>query len=357
VALSLRIERVFRNPWKKGAYAWRAVTSPLAARSGLPNDSRSVESRSSVLLPVKLTLRARRYAFGQTSADLEGLLVAGGRPVAGGPLPLEAGAGPRKLVPAGGTRTDAHGRFTLSRPLVATTFFRVSAAVPARKVTKTGCEIPIAPAGCASATIAPIAVTSDPVRVTLPPPPRVTYGASGASVRLLQANLARLRYLPPGYSTSSFDDRTWHGVVAFEGWSGLARDGIAGPLVWSALARASQPTPWDGLADGLEVDIQRQVLLLVRGGRVVRAIHVSTAAPGHYTPRGRFRVYRKETLSWSIPFKVWMPWANYFDGGFAIHGLASVPAYPASHGCIRVPLVEAPGLYTFAGLGLPVWVR
>jgi peptidoglycan hydrolase-like protein with peptidoglycan-binding domain len=329
----------------------------VAAATGRPDDSRSVESRSSVLLPVKLTLRAGRYAFGQPSVDLEGLLVAGGRPVAGGTLPLQAGAGPSKLVRAGGTRTDAHGRFALSRPIIATTFFRVSAAVAARKVTKTGCEIPIAPAGCASATIAPIAATSGAVRVAPPPPPRVTYGASGAPVRLLQANLARLRYLPPGYSTGSFDDRTWHAVVAFEGWSGLARDGIAGPLVWSALVGASEPAPWDGLADGLEVDTQRQVLLLVRGGRVVRAIHVSTAAPGHYTPRGHFRVYRKETLSWSIPFKVWMPWANYFDGGFAIHGLASVPAYPASHGCIRVPLAEAPGLYTFAGFGLPVWVR
>ena len=81
VALSLRIDRVFRNPWKKGAYTWRAVTSPLAGTTGLPNDSRSVESRSSVLLPVKLTFRAGRYTFGQASVDLEGVLMAGGRPV------------------------------------------------------------------------------------------------------------------------------------------------------------------------------------------------------------------------------------------------------------------------------------
>jgi peptidoglycan hydrolase-like protein with peptidoglycan-binding domain len=355
--LSVRIDGVFRNPWKKGAYAWRAVASPSRRDTDRPDDSRAIESRSTMLLPIKLALRAGRYEFGRPSVDFRGLLTAGGRAVPREMLPVDAGGGATKLVRAGNTRTDSRGRFAISRPVTGTTFLRVSAAIPAQDVTKSGCEIPVAPGGCASATIAPIAATSAVVRVAIPSPPRVTYGARGAAVRLLQADLARLRYLPSGYSTGSFDDRTWHAVVAFEGWNGLTRDGIAGPLVWGALSKASEPRPWDGLEDGLEVDLLRQVLLLVQGGSVVRAIHVSTAAPGHYTPRGRFRVYRKETLSWSIPFKVWMPFANYFDGGFAIHGLASVPAYPASHGCIRVPLVEAPGLYAFAGLGLPVWVR
>jgi lipoprotein-anchoring transpeptidase ErfK/SrfK len=108
---------------------------------------------------------------------------------------------------------------------------------------------------------------------------------------------------------------------------------------------------------GLVVDTLRQVMLLVANGRVQRAIHVSTAASGHWTPHGRFRVLRKEVMSWSVPFQAWMPYANYFSGGFAIHGFASVPSYPASHGCIRVPMVEAPGVYSFAGYGTPVLVR
>ena len=91
-------------------------------------------------------------------------------------------------------------------------------------------------------------------------------------------------------------------------------------------------------------------------GWAPRAIHVSTGAYGR-TPRGRFAVYRKETLSWSVPFSVWMPYASYFHGGFALHAYPSVPTYPASHGCVRVPPVEAPGVYRFAGYGTPVWVR
>jgi lipoprotein-anchoring transpeptidase ErfK/SrfK len=107
---------------------------------------------------------------------------------------------------------------------------------------------------------------------------------------------------------------------------------------------------------GVLIDTSRKVLLLVEGGRTVRAIHVSTGAYGR-TPRGRFAVYRKETLSWSVPFGVWMPYASYFRGGFAMHAYHSVPSYPASHGCVRIPPVEAPGIYRFAGYGTPVWIR
>jgi lipoprotein-anchoring transpeptidase ErfK/SrfK len=88
----------------------------------------------------------------------------------------------------------------------------------------------------------------------------------------------------------------------------------------------------------------------------VRAIHVSTGAGGA-TPLGRFSVYRKELMSWSVPFQTWMPYASYFYGGYAMHAYPSVPAYPASHGCVRLPAVEAPGVYAFASFGSPVWIR
>jgi lipoprotein-anchoring transpeptidase ErfK/SrfK len=92
------------------------------------------------------------------------------------------------------------------------------------------------------------------------------------------------------------------------------------------------------------------------GGRVLRAIHISSGAGGR-TPRGDFHVYRKEQMSWSIPFKVWMPWASYFVGGIAMHQYSSVPSYPASHGCVRMPSSEATRVYAFAGYGMSVWVH
>jgi lipoprotein-anchoring transpeptidase ErfK/SrfK len=88
---------------------------------------------------------------------------------------------------------------------------------------------------------------------------------------------------------------------------------------------------------------------------VRRAVHTSTGSFGR-TPAGTFHVYRKELLSWSQPFQVWMPYASYFVGGIAMHEYFDVPAYPASHGCVRLPAGEANRVYAFADVGMPVYV-
>ena len=46
----------------------------------------------------------------------------------------------------------------------------------------------------------------------------------------------------------------------------------------------------------------------------------------------------------------------YFTGGYAIHGNPSVPPYPASHGCVRVPMWVAPRLYETNPYGETVYV-
>ena len=96
--------------------------------------------------------------------------------------------------------------------------------------------------------------------------------------------------------------------------------------------------------------------LVVQNGRTKRAIHVSTGAPGTATPAGTFSVFRKEKMSWSVPFSQWLPWASYFFQGIAFHEYAQVPTYPASHGCVRVPKPDAKFLYRFAEIGRKVVV-
>ena len=95
---------------------------------------------------------------------------------------------------------------------------------------------------------------------------------------------------------------------------------------------------------------------MVESGEVVRVVHTSTGTWG-LTPVGSFRVYVKALLSWSIPFKVWMPYAAYFTGGIATHQSPNVPSYPASHGCVRLPEGEAERVYRFVEVGTPVTVR
>jgi L,D-transpeptidase-like protein/sporulation and spore germination protein/putative peptidoglycan binding protein len=176
------------------------------------------------------------------------------------------------------------------------------------------------------------------------------------SVREAQELLAGLGYLAPELVSGQLDDATADALLELEKWVGLPRDGVLDAETRRALEHATRPRPVT-LVPGRHVEIllDRQLALLVDGGRVVRAVHISTGAGGT-TPVGSFRVYRKERLSWSIPFEVWMPWASYFTGGIALHEYPIVPTYPASHGCVRVNRYDAPFLYDFAGYGTPVVV-
>ena len=176
-------------------------------------------------------------------------------------------------------------------------------------------------------------------------------------MRTLQQQLIALSYLPSGSADGVYGRRTWHAVVAFQGWERLARDGVAGPRTQAALASSVRPRPWARLTRGLELDLRRQVLLVVARSRTVRVVHISSAAPGYWTPRGRFAVYRRERMSWSFPYRARMPYALYFSGGYAIHAFDSVPAHPASHGCVRMPASEAPFVYGATPLRTPVIIR
>jgi lipoprotein-anchoring transpeptidase ErfK/SrfK len=184
------------------------------------------------------------------------------------------------------------------------------------------------------------------------PTAQAAVGAPSATA--VQGRLAALGYLPATAVSGRMDEATRQAVLAFQAWEGLGRDGVVGPGTRARLAIARRPEAGPGPRSRIEIDVSRQVALLVRGARVARAVHVSTGAAGTPTPTGRFRVYRKERESWSVPFRVWLPWASYFSGGVALHGYPDVPAYPASHGCVRIPLSEAPTVYAFARLGIPV---
>jgi peptidoglycan hydrolase-like protein with peptidoglycan-binding domain len=176
------------------------------------------------------------------------------------------------------------------------------------------------------------------------------------SVRGLQLRLSTIGFLHPSDVTGALDYRTSQALIAFQGWEGLARTGTVTGQTQLALFRARVPRPGTR-APGRRIEIHRDlgVLLVIERNEVVRAIHTSTGVGG-ITPSGDFRVYRKERYSWSVPFQVWMPWAAYFRGGIATHEYPDVPAYPASHGCVRLPEGEGRRVYDFVEIGTPVSV-
>ena len=84
---------------------------------------------------------------------------------------------------------------------------------------------------------------------------------------------------------------------------------------------------------------------------MVRVVHVSTGATGN-TPVGRWHFYLKTAGLNSHG----MYYSNYFLRGFAVHGYASVPPFPASHGCVRTPMWFAPGFYSRWHVGDTIYV-
>ena len=178
--------------------------------------------------------------------------------------------------------------------------------------------------------------------------PNLALGSRGPSVRALEERLRELRYALPRVDGSYRLD-TYQAVLAFQKVEGLPRTGRVDGRTWRALRQASPPRPRHG-GTHIEVSKGRQVLFVVRDGRVTSVIHVSTGATGN-TPVGRWRIYRKVT-GWD--WVLWYP--MYFLRGFAIHGYPEVPAYPASHGCVRVPMWIAPSLFDRHSYGQTVYI-
>ena len=179
--------------------------------------------------------------------------------------------------------------------------------------------------------------------------PQLEIGSHGPSVLALKRRLWQLRYALPSVD-SGFGYKTYEAVLAFQKVNRLARTGRVDRALWRALWRSSTPRPRVSDGDYLEVDKSRQVVFEVRAGKVVDVIHASTGATGN-TPVGRWRVY-SEVPGWS--WVLWQP--MYFLRGFAIHGYPSVPPWPASHGCVRVPMWIATPLRERWGYGSVVRV-
>ena len=179
--------------------------------------------------------------------------------------------------------------------------------------------------------------------------PRLHVGSTGPSVLALNQALAHL-HIALGSVDSSFGLDTRDAVVAFQKLHGLPRTGSVDARLWRVLSAAHAPRARYA-GDHIEVSKPLQVLFVVRAGRVVLVSHVSTGATGN-TPVGRWYVYSK------VPG--WLPDgmfdSSFFLRGFAIHGYPSVPFYPASHGCVRVPVWLAPRIYTYDPPGSTVYI-
>ena len=189
-----------------------------------------------------------------------------------------------------------------------------------------------------------------------------------ASLAPMQVREAERRLSELGYWTGPIDGRfdaaSRAALISFQKWEGRPVTGRLTIAEIEALRAGSMPVPRDGDYEHAEVDIDRQVLLIVDGNGRVRVLPVSTGTDKPfvwdgetsiaYTPRGRFVVYDK-TVGWEDNL-LGMYYPNYISGGIAIHGSYSVPVGPASHGCIRIPVFAAREVSKLLKLGTIVLV-
>lgn len=196
-------------------------------------------------------------------------------------------------------------------------------------------------------------------------PPTISPGDSGPWVERLQEFLAAAGFRP-GVRDSRFGQATLGAVYAFQKVHELDRDGVFRAEHWALLDTSVELPILAEAPDRVEVDLEKQVLFLVKNDQVEAVLPISSGNGGTYrgssgspvrarTPEGDYEFY-KRVDGWRISYLGGLYRPYYFRGGYAIHGSNSVPPYPASHGCVRVELHDMDFLTTELELGMPVFV-
>jgi hypothetical protein len=209
-----------------------------------------------------------------------------------------------------------------------------------------------AAAGCVSSGAPAPVVNAD---LAVPPTAALTAVDKNTPpevISALQQRLDNLGFWVPDYD-GSFGPVTSQAVLAFQKYLGLPLTGnvdayTALLLNMDGLRAAGQSTS----GDRMEVDLTRQLLFVIRGGKTVYTVNTSTGSGAFYdepnqkdggrisgtaiTPVGHFHVYREYSNGWEPGQLGDLYRPKYFTGGVAVHGAPRIPSVPASHGCVRV---------------------
>lgn len=107
----------------------------------------------------------------------------------------------------------------------------------------------------------------------------------------------------------------------------------------------------------VEIDLDDQELTAYQGSTLVLKTHISSGR-NDGTPRGKYTAQQKSRMHYSRLYHFSpMPFSVQVSGNIFLHGYHEVPAYPASHGCIRLPIANAQALYEWVQIGTPITIR
>lgn len=200
--------------------------------------------------------------------------------------------------------------------------------------------------------------------------------SSGPATQIIQLRLEQL-----GFWTGAHDGKytfpTTQAVMAFQKYIGLKRTGKVDTATAAYLKSIGERSRGSSNTGTLvEVDKTKQLAFIVQDGKTVWTFNTSTGSGIPYeavnkkdptkiekgdaiTPNGLFRVNRERPDGWwdGDLGQIYRP--KYFKGGIAIHGMTSVPGYPASHGCVRLSTMAMDFIWDsgLVPVGTPVWVH
>ncbi len=124
-----------------------------------------------------------------------------------------------------------------------------------------------------------------------------------------------------------------------------------GEYVWASAVPVAGDTR-------IVVDLLTQMAYVYRGDTLLGASSMSSAKTGHITPYGYWTILEKRPFYRSRKYdNAPMPFMQRIDDyGIAFHGGVN-PGFPASHGCIRLPMKFAEKLYGVTKLGTKVVIE
>ena len=182
--------------------------------------------------------------------------------------------------------------------------------------------------------------------------PSLHPGECGQAVKGFKAELAAMGYASGG--GSCFNGRLGREVLAYRKVNDMNRSRQAGAaLVKSVYAgRGGFNLKYPDAGEHAEVSIPKQVLVLAKDGKPFAIYPVSTGKSSTPTITGHYSIYRLEPGTNSHG----MYYSDYWHNGYAVHGYAEVPNYPASHGCVRTFIADQPRIYEQLHLGESIFV-
>jgi L,D-transpeptidase catalytic domain len=182
--------------------------------------------------------------------------------------------------------------------------------------------------------------------------PALNAGRCDNVVKGFKEAMAKMGYASGG--GRCFDGRAGREVLAYRKVNGMARTERAGAgLVKDVFGgRGGYRVRYPDAGEHAEVPLDKQVLVLSKGGKPFAIYPVSTGKPSTPTVTGHYTFYRQEPGYNSEG----MYYSFYWHNGYAVHGYHEVPDYAASHGCVRTFIADQPRIYDQINFGESIFV-